>query len=231
MSSRLKIERLGGYRRTPERILLDIETQKDFFEVDGSCYVAGSSVVATRIYRLFDWARIEGVQVVSTVLRNRPGERSSMATVDHCVDGTRGEQKLERTILDSCINLGMRNSTDLPLDLFDSHQQVIFEKRNTDIFLHARIERLITELGRSTFMICGAGVTGPIAQAAIGLRMRGFAVVLASDAVVDFGDPEADMAYRRMLAKGVVFARTSQIVTARAIPLRARMFRQALSAG
>ncbi len=231
MNSWAEVEQPGGQVRTPERILLDIETQKDFFEVDGSCYVVGSSAIAIRIYRLFDWAGIEGVQVVSTVLRNRPGERGPMASADHCVDGTRGEQKLQRTILDSCINLGLRNSTDLPLDLFDKYQQVIFEKCNTDIFLHARAERLISELGRSTFIICGAGVTGPIAQAAIGLCVRGFAVVLARDAVVDFGDPEADMAYRRMRAKGVVFARTSQIVTARAIPVRARMFRQALSAG
>ena len=231
MSSWPEVSRLAGRGLVPERILLDIETQKDFFEVGGSCYVAGSAAIARRVYRLFDWARYEGVQVISTVLRNRPGERGTMRPVDHCIDGTHGEQKLERTILDTCINLGLRNSTDLPLDLFERHQQVIFEKRHTDIFLHTRAERLITELGQTTFIICGAGVAGPIIQTAIGLRVRGFGVILASDAVVDFGDSEADMAYRRMLAKGVVFTRTSQIIAARGAWKPARSFRRALSAG
>ncbi len=231
MNSWPELRQLGDPSRTPERILLDIETQRDFFEAGGSCYVAGSSVIAQRVYRLFNWARIEGVHVISTVLRTRRGERGPMGSDDHCVDGSDGEQKLDRTILDTCINLGLRNSTDLPLDLFDRFQQVIFEKRNTDIFKHARAERLITELGQTTFIICGAGVAGPIVQAAIGLRVRGFGVILASDAVVDLGCSEADLAYKRMRAKGVVFASTSQIVTARALPPRARSFSGALSAG
>ncbi|HUU22766.1 MAG TPA: isochorismatase family protein [Phycisphaerae bacterium] len=196
----------------PSRILLDIETQRDFFLPGGSCYKRGARGVARRIYQLFRWARGERIPVISTVLRVRPNERGPLARVPHCIDGSRGEQKLPRTVLPRRINLGLRNTTDLPADLLN-YQQIIFEKRYADLFLHARAERLITELPMTTFVICGAGVAGGIAQTAIGLRFRGFDVILATDAVLDLAHPLAEMAYRRMAAKGVVFAETWQIVS------------------
>ena len=195
------------------RILLDVETQVDLFRRG---YLGGDTrPVAERIRRLFDWAGRENIPVMSTVLRVRPGEPGPLSDKPHCIEGTRGERKLPGTILPNRIDLGLRNSTDLPLDIFDRYQQVVFEKRHTDIFRHARAERLLSELGPATFIICGAGVAGGIVQAAVGLRSRGFCVVLARDAVLDLGDELAPMAYRRMEAKGVVFADTAEIVQPR----------------
>ena len=140
-----------------------------------------------------------------------------MAKVPHCIDGTDGEHKLSRTVLPRRINLGLRNTTDLPPHLLRDYQQIIFEKRNTDIFVHARIERLITELPPATFIICGAGVAKGIAEAAIGLRYRGFGVILAKDAALDLDDELAEMASRRMEAKGVIFAPTGEIVAPKGV--------------
>ena len=198
-----------------KRILVDIEAQRDFFHPSGSCYVRSSSRAAANIYRLFTQARRSEWRVLSTVLRIRPNEQGPMADVPHCVEGTDGERKLARTVLTNRINLGMRNTTDLPRDIFDTYRQVIFEKRYTDIFLHPRAERLITELPPATFIICGAGVAHGIVEAAVGLRYRGFGVILAVDAAADLDDPAAAMALRRMQAKGVIFAPTDEIVAPR----------------
>lgn len=195
-----------------ERLILDVETQKDFFDPDGAAYTSEANLVANNIYRLFAWARNNQVPVISTVLRVRRDRIGPLARVPHCVEGSRGEQKLERTILPNCINLGLRNVTDLPEDLFDRHPQVVFEKRSTDIFAHSRAERLITELEGGTFILCGAGLARGIVEAAVGLRTRGFSVVLASDAVLGLNDPLAQMACLRMEAKGVVFAPTEKII-------------------
>jgi len=216
---------------THERFLFDVECQRDFFHPAGSCYSPAAGAAARRIYRLFHWVEANGIPVISSVLRIRRHEQGPLAPVPHCVEGTDGEQKLERTILASCINLGLRNSTDLRIDLFDHYQQVIFEKRDTNIMIHARAERLFTELQPATFILCGAGVARSILQAAVGLRSRGFGVVLAVDAVADVGDARAEMAYRCMQAKGVIFARTSQIVTAQPLPTAPRGRRTAVSAG
>jgi nicotinamidase-related amidase len=202
----------------PKRILLDVESQRDFFSPGGACYSPEAAKAARRIYRLFAWARRCRVPVISTVLRVRPGQRGPICNCPHCLEGTEGEGKLPKTVLSRRINLGLRNTTDLPDHIFQRYQQVIFEKRHTDIFAHARAERLITELPMATFVVCGAGIAAGIVQAAVGLRSRGFPVVLAQDAVVAVRSAAARMAYLRMQAKGVVFAPTAEIL---APPVRA----------
>ncbi len=203
-----------------KRILLDIEVQRDFFHPCGSCYRPESTPVARRIYRLFDWVRRNRLTVISTLLRVRPNERGPLAAVPHCVEGTDGERKLSRTVLASRINLGLRNITDLPEDLLNRYRQVVFEKRDTNLFDHLRAERMITELPPATFIVCGTGIARGIVEAAIGLRARGFGVVLASDAVLALDDPMEPMALQRMRAKGVVFTSTSRIVSPRAAAVR-----------
>jgi len=193
-------------------ILLDIETQVDFFRAGGSCYTKDARPVVENIYRLFAWARAARISVISTVLRLRRGWIGPLADVPHCVEGTKGERKLSGTVLSRRINLGGRNTTDLPRNLLRNYQQVIFEKRSTDIFHHTRLERLITELPPSVFVVCGAGVAHGIVQAVIGLRRRGFDVIVVEDAILDLPDSLGEMAMRRMDAKGAIFARTCEIV-------------------
>jgi len=202
-----------------ERILLDIESQHDFFAPGGSCYARDASQQAQNIYRLFGWARRNDVPVISTVLRVRPSETGPLADRPHCIEGTEGERKLLRTVLPKRINLGLRNTTDLPRGLFERYQQAIFEKRQTDLFRHAAAERLITEISEATFVLCGAGVAHGVVEAAVGLRNRKFGVILASDAVLDLAHPLAPMAYRRMEAKGIVFAPTEKITDSRPRPI------------
>jgi nicotinamidase-related amidase len=209
-----------------DRILLDIETQKDFFLPNGSCYTKQAGKARARIYDLFAWARAEDVPVVSTVLRVRPGEQGPLCRKPHCIDGTEGEQKVPRTILRNHVDFGLRNSTDLPEDLLEQHQQVIFEKRNTDLFAHARAERLITELEPTTWVICGAGLAQGIFEAAVGLRARGHEVQLASDAVAHLKDSQAEMAIRRMIAKDVQVAKTQDIIAKAREEARRRQLRR-----
>jgi len=215
----------------PDRILLDIETQRDFFVRSGTCFTRQAGNVARHIYRLFAWARASHVPVLSTVLRVRPGQIGPLARRPHCIEGSEGEKKLRRTALASRINLGLLNTTDLPDHIFRHYQQVIFEKRHTDIFAHARAERLITELPKAAFVLCGAGVAGGIVQAAIGLRNRGFSVILASDAVATLRPEAAPMARLRMEAKGVVFAPVDKIIAPGAGRPRRRPFRRAAQVG
>jgi len=210
----------------PDLIIMDIETQRDFFSPGGNCYSAEARAAARHIYRLFAWARVCHIPVMSTLLRVRRSDHGPLADEPHCVEGTVGERKIPKTILPRRINLGLRNTTDLPDHIFRQYQQVIFEKRNTDIFAHARAERLITELPMATFVLCGAGVSRGILQAAAGLRNRGFGVILARDAVLQLR-PAARMALLRMEAKGVTFAATEKIIAPSLKPRKRRPFRSA----
>ena len=193
-------------------VLLDIETQRDFFCRGGSCYTKAASGVAANIYDLFTWAGHLRIPVMSAVLRLRPGERSSLSHTPHCIEGTEGERKPVRTVMTHHIDLGIRNSTDLPVDIFERYRQVIFEMRHPDVFAHPRSERMITQLKASTYVICGAGLAAGIVEAAVGLRSRGSAVIVASDAVLDL-EGDAPMARLRAEVKGALFLTTKRIIT------------------
>ncbi|MHC4986639.1 MAG: isochorismatase family protein [Planctomycetota bacterium] len=193
-------------------VLLDIETQRDFFDSDGACYLPTSLAVARQVRRLFHWAKATHTPVISTVLRLSRGELGPMSTEPHCIADTRGEQKLPGTVLPSRVNYGLRNVTDLPADPFADHQQLIFEKRDTDILQHARIERLISEMAPASFIVCGAGVGQGLVEAVVGLRSRGFEVFVASDAILDLNAPGQYLPLERMAAKGAIFVPTDHIV-------------------
>jgi nicotinamidase-related amidase len=195
-----------------DKVLLDIEVQRDFFAPGGSLYTPQAAQAARNVRRLFAWARKEHVPVLSCVLRQRAGHRGALADTPHCVEGTEGEKRLGGTLMRRCIDMGMRGSTDLPLDIFRDYQQVIFERRITDIFRHARAERLLTELPVDTYIVCGAGAAAGIAEAVIGLRQRNIHVLLAADAILDLNDPRAEMAWLRMSAKGAVPLSTAEII-------------------
>ena len=212
-----------------ERILLDVEAQRDFFTPRGSCYSPRAERAAKQIRRLFAWAEAERIPILSTMLRMR-ADRLGPLPLPACIEGGPGERRLPRTLLRRRINFGLRNVTDLPPRALRQYTQVLFEQRVTDPFTHTRFERLITELGPATFVVCGAGVAHGIFQAAVGLRARGFGVILASDAVAALPGENAEMAVLCMEAKGVVFAPTRLIV---APPPRRTVapFRTALSTG
>jgi nicotinamidase-related amidase len=208
-----------------ERILLDMEVQKDFFCRTGRFYSKTNGQALKHIKELLKWAKIQRVPVISTLLRT-DRSRPCREHPPYCIEGTEGELRVPRTVLRNHIAFGTRRTTDLPECILDHYQQVIFEKRSLNILSSLRVERLLTQLsGSGTFILCGAGVAGGIVQAAITLRSRKFGVILASDAVADLGDPDTEMAKRRMAAKGVIFCPTATIIAPPATPKSKGRFR------
>ncbi len=196
-----------------DRILLDIEVQRDFFSPGGACFERSHLAAARNVRRLFAWARRQGCAAISTMLRVRRGRIGPLAPVPHCIDGTNGEKRISGALLARHIDFGIRDTTDLPADLFENYRQVVFEKRHTDIFRHSRAERLLTDLEPTTFVVCGAGTAGGIVEAVLGVIARGFRVQLATDAILDLNSPDAEYAWVRMLAKGARPMLTDEIVT------------------
>ena len=207
-----------------DRILLDMEVQKDFFTRSGRFYSKANGPVLRHVKELLKWAKLQGVPVVSTLLRVAPTD----SHLPYCIEGTEGESRVPRTVLPNHIAFGTRRTTDLPENILDHYQHVLFEKRDLSILSNLRIERLLTQLsGNATFILCGAGLAGGIAQSAIALRSRKFGVIVASDAVADLGDPNAEMAARRMEAKGAVFCPTETIIAPKPALKRKARFRAA----
>jgi nicotinamidase-related amidase len=185
------------------RVLVDIDTQKDFFLADGSACIRNHRRVLINIRRVLAWARIKNLRVVSTQLC-KPGKNGD----SFCIAGTDGQQKISYTLRSRRIELAADSCTDLQRDFFANYDQIILNKRCEDPFDEPRAERLLSELKADEFIIIGALAEDAVAATVLGLLQRGKKVTVLVDAVGTHNRRKADVAFRKMKAKGAALVET-----------------------
>jgi biuret amidohydrolase len=180
-------------------ILIDIDTQKDFLSAWGSARIINRRQVLTRIRRVISWVRVNNIPVISTAevypSLFHPG-------ITHCIDGTEGQHKISYTLLNNRISFPADTWNALPGDLLKRHQQVILHKRCIDPFEEPSLERLLSEVRADEFILIGCYTEQAIETTALGLLQRGRRVVVVADAVGSCDEKMANLALRKIAAKG-----------------------------
>lgn len=185
------------------RILIDIDTQKDLFLANGVACVRNHRRVLMNIRRALAWARVKHIRVVSTELC-KPGRNGDK----FCIIGTDGQHKISYTLRNRKIEFSADGCTDLQRDLFARYDQVILHKRCDDPFNEPRAERLLSELKADELIVIGAVAEGAVVATVLGLLQRGKRVTVLIDAVGTHDRQKADVAFRKMKAKGAILAET-----------------------
>jgi nicotinamidase-related amidase len=190
-------------------ILVDINTQKDFFLAKGNVCIRNHRKVLTNIRRMMAWAKRNDVRVISTceVYPNHNGVNEA----GYCVDGTEGQKKIRYTLLNNRISFPADGSTDFPADILRQYRQVVLHKRCVDPFNEPRIERLLSEVRADNFVLIGASAEGAVKAMALGLLQRGKKVSVVVDAVGLINKREAKLAFRKMKAKGAKLIETKKL--------------------
>ena len=183
-----------------KQILIDIDTQKDFLLAQGKACIRNHRRVLAHIRRVMAWARSQHIPIISTaeVYPNNNGDN----TIGYCIDGTDGQKKVRYTLLRDRVSLAADGNTDLPRDMLRQHRQIILHKRCVDPFDEPRIDRLLSEVGASEFILVGASLEGAVKMTALGLLQRGKKVTVIIDAVGTHNNREAKLALRKMETKG-----------------------------
>jgi nicotinamidase-related amidase len=196
-------------RTRRKQILIDIDTQKDFLLVGGKSCIRNHRRVLANIRRVMAWARSHGVPIISTaeVYSNDNGN----GTPSHCIDGTDGQKKIHYTLFDNRISLAADGSTDLPRDILRKYRQVILHKRCVDPFDEPRIDRLLSELRASEFILVGTSLEGAVKATALGLLQRGKKVTVIIDAIGSHNIGDAKLALRKMETKGAKVIETKKL--------------------
>jgi len=192
-----------------KQILVDIDTQKDFLLARGKACIRNHRRVLAHIRRVMAWARSQHIPVISTaeVYPNNNGDD----TIGYCIDGTDGQKKVRYTLLKDRVSLAADGNTDLPRDMLRQHRQVILHKRCVDPFEEPRIDRLLSEVRASEFILVGASLEGAVKMTALGLLQRGKKVTVVIDAVGTHNNREAKMALRKMETKGARLIDTKKL--------------------
>ncbi len=196
-------------RTRRKQILVDIDTQKDFLLVRGKSCIRNHRRVLANIRRVMAWARRHSVPIISTaeVYSNDNGN----GTPSHCIDGTEGQKKIQYTLVDNRISLAADGSTDLPRDILRRYRQVILYKRCVDPFDEPRIDRLLSELRASEFILVGTSLEGAVKATALGLLQRGKKVTVIIDAIGSRNTGDAKLALRKMETKGAKVIETKKL--------------------
>lgn len=190
-------------------ILVDINTQRDFFLAKGNTCIRNHRKILTNVRRMMAWAKRNDVRVISTceVYPNHNGGDEA----GYCIDGTEGQKKIRYTLLSNRASFPADGSTDLPADLLRQYRQIVLHKRCVDPFDEPRIERLLSEVRGDNFILIGASAEGAVKATALGLLQRGKKVSIVADAVGSINKREAKLAFRKMRAKGAKLIETKSI--------------------
>ena len=132
------IRQLGKTRR--KQVVIDIDTQNDYFLDDGRARVGNRRRILSHIRRVMALARVKKIPVISISVihpQNNGG---------YCVDGTKGAEKICYTLLSNRASFSADNNTDLPIDVLRRYRQIILHKRCVDPFDEPRIDRLLSEV-------------------------------------------------------------------------------------
>ncbi len=199
-------------RARRKRILVDINTQRDFLLAGGKVCIRNHRRVLAHIRRLMAWARSSNISIIS-IAEVYPDTSSELGE-GYCIDGTEGQKKIRYTLLSDRISFPADGSTDFPRDVLRRYRQIILHKRTVDPFKEPRIDRLLSEIRANEFLLIGASAEGAVMEAALGLLQRDKRVTVVVDAVGSHNQKEARLAIRKMEAKGAKLIETKKLVGA-----------------
>jgi nicotinamidase-related amidase len=178
-------------------LLIDINTQKSLFFAEGGYCIRNHRRVLARIRRIMAWARSNRIATIS-ICRVHP-------------DGVNGQEKISYTLLNNRFKYPAISKTDLARDLLRSYRQVILTKRCLDPFDEPLIDRLLSEVRASRFILIGAALEGAVKLVALGLLQRGKKTVVVTDAVGIHNRKEANLTLRKLETKGAKLVKAEHL--------------------
>ena len=181
-----------------KRILIDVDTQQDFFLAEGKMCVRNHRRVLANIRRVMAWARREHTRVISTALVHYPHDHHD----PYCLIGTPGARKLRYTLRYRQVIFDADDNTDLPRENVHDAEQIVLYKRTVDPFDEPRAERILTETKANELVVIGGPTETAVLSTVLGLLIRQKNVIVVYDAVGSLDKGAAEVALRKMQAKG-----------------------------
>lgn len=190
------------------RIIIDVDTQKDFLLANGKVCVRNHRRVLQNIRRVMAWARAKNIRVISTE------QIHDKSDTEHpwCTAGTEGASKIAYTVRSNHIMYPADGCTDLPRDILKRYDQIILRKRCVNPFDEPRADRVLGELQVNEFIIIGATAEEAVKLTALGLLVRRKNVTILVDAVGTHDRAAAEIALRQAEAKGAKLADTKSLL-------------------
>jgi nicotinamidase-related amidase len=187
-----------------EIFFLDLDTQRDLMLSEGKLHVPGAERIVPKLRRIFDFAKMNAVTIVSSAMANDPDVPGGGTSLPYCVRGSEGQRKIDDTLLLHPLILENKLVDRSFADIVRKHQQIILEKQGFDVFGNPVTERLLRVLPQRAILF-GVPLDQSVKLAALGLRRLGFKTVVIQNATLPLEPREAHKAEAAMRNAGVEF--------------------------
>ncbi len=189
-------------------VFVDVDSQLDFLYPAGALYVPGAERIVPAIARLNQFAAGRGVPVISTTDAHAENDPEFATWPPHCISGTWGQHKAERTLLGKRVIIPNRGC-DFALD---GAQQIVVEKQTVDVFQAPNLARVIDRLGATDFVVYGVVTEICVLFAARGLLKAGKQVTVVTDAVESLKSEDSARALSEICSAGGRLATVGQVL-------------------
>ena len=191
-------------------VFLDVDSQLDFLYPAGALYVPGAERRVDAIARLNRFAASHGIPVISTVDAHAENDPEFASWPAHCILGTAGQRKPERTLLERRVTIPNREC-ELAIE---GAAQIVIEKQTVDGFQAPNLARAIERLGAGRFVVYGVVTEICVLHAVRGLVKTGKPVIVVTDAIETLNGDDGQRALAEMRGLGVELAGISHICAA-----------------
>jgi nicotinamidase/pyrazinamidase len=190
-------------------IFLDVDTQVDFMLPTGSLYVAGAEKIIPNLKMLMDYAREQGIPVLSSADAHAPDDPSFAEWPPHCVVGTPGQRRIPETRWPMARVIPNRAGAFVPMSSLAG--QSIVEKQAYDVTTNLNFETILEAMGARRFVVFGVATEYCVRGSVLGLRKRGKPVDVVVDAIRAINEDGGKKAVEEMVAAGARLVSTEEI--------------------
>ena len=188
-------------------VFFDIDTQFDFMCPSGALYVPGAERILPAVAKLNRHSQANGFLVVSSADVHSESDPEFAHWPPHCIAGTMGQRKPERTLLERRVTLPNRPGG---FDLSGAGQ-IVVEKQTVDVFHTATIGPLLARLSADSYVVYGVVTEICVLHAARGLLQTGKSVTVVTDAIETLNGSHSERALAEIRAAGGRLATVAEI--------------------
>jgi len=206
-------------------VLVDLCVQREYLDRGSKNRCANADDIAGNIKHLMAFARLGKCPVLSCVDTAYPPISNNRNGAFKPRRGVPDSRKPAYGLVHHKTVIESDDRPCVPLDVFDHHQQVVLSKVHQDPFTNPKLDRLLTELPVSRFVVFGLPTETSIRILVLGLLRRNRSVALIEDACGFWSEAEAAMVMRQLHVKGCEILTADAYVRAATVGFNSRVRR------
>jgi nicotinamidase/pyrazinamidase len=208
----------------PGTLFWDMDTQRDFMDVEGRLYVPGAQQILPALRKLTAFlADAPELRRVAAVCRRQEGDEAIAAEKPdykssfppHCLEGSPGAEKIPETACARPLEIDLEAETPegLTSRMAGWQGELLLPRRSFDLFSNPNTETLLSALAPQALVFYGVAQDLSIRQALEGLIERDRrGLWLITDASRPFSMKLQEKLFEELGEKGVRFTTTAKVI-------------------